>query len=325
MQTRRRFLQIAGATMGAATSAQRVRALDYPNRPVRIIVPFVPGGTSDIFGRIVAQGLSDLFGKYFYVENVGGDGGYIATAQVARAAPDGHTLLSTPSSLITNLAFHGNALYDPAKNFTPVIAPVASAFTVVVHPSLGVRTLDELIAFIKTNPGRYRYASGGAGALPHLTFERFRLSLGLDIGHIPFGGGRPAVAAVVACHIPICAISLPNCILQIQEGRLRALMVSSRTRSQNLPDLPTAEEAGYPILTGDQWQGVLAPAGTPPEVVTVLHRSIAGITALADVRERLRALDFYEIQSTPEGFAERMKSELRRWRAVVQETHLSPG
>lgn len=325
MQTRRRFLQIAGAAMGVATSVPGVQALDYPNRPVRIIVPFVPGGTSDIFGRIMAQGLSNLFGKYFYVENIGGDGGYIATAQAARATPDGYTLLSTPSSLITNLAFHGNALYDPAKNFTPVTAPVASAFTVVVHPSLSVRTLDELVTFIKSNPGRYRYASGGAGALPHLTFERFRLSLGLDIVHVPFGGGRPAVASVVAGHIPICVISLPNCISQIQEGKLRALMVSSTTRSRKLPDLPTAEEAGYPVLTGDQWQGVLAPAGTPREVITVLHSSIAGIMTLADVKERLRALDFYEIQSTPEEFAERMKRELRSWRAWVQEAHLRPG
>jgi tripartite-type tricarboxylate transporter receptor subunit TctC len=325
MQTRRQFLQIAGAAMGAATSAQAARPLDYPNRPVRIIVPFLPGGTSDIFGRIAAQRLSDLFGKYFYVENIGGDGGYMAAAQARRAPPDGYTVLFTPSSFVTNLAFKGKAPYDPVKDFAPVTAPVASAFTVVVHPLLEARTLDELITFIKTNPGRYNYASGGAGAQPHLTFERFRRSLGLDIAHVSFGGGRQAIASVVAGRIPICIISLPNCIPHIQEGSLRALMVSSRARSQKLPDVPTAEEAGYPMLTGDQWQGVLAPAGTPPEVIAVLHSSIAGIITLEDVRERLLALDFYEIQSTPEEFAERIRSELQSWRAFVEEAQLRPG
>jgi tripartite-type tricarboxylate transporter receptor subunit TctC len=325
MQSRRQFLQIAGATMGVAASAQTARGLDYPNRPVRIIVPFLPGGTSDIFARITIQKLSELFGKYFYVENVGGDGGYIATAQARRAPPDGYTMLFTPSSLVTNLAFKGNAPYDPVKDFAPITAPVASAFTVVVHSSLRVRTLDELITFIKTNAGRYRYASGGAGSRPHLTFERFRRSLGLDIAHVSFGGGRSAIASVVSGHIPICIISLPNCIPHIQKESLRALMVSSRTRSQKLPDVPTAEEAGYPMLTGDQWQGILAPAGTPPEVIAVLHRSIAGIMTLADVRERLLALDFYELQSTPEEFAVRIKSELQSWRALVQEEHLRPG
>jgi tripartite-type tricarboxylate transporter receptor subunit TctC len=325
MRTRRQFLQIAGATVGVAASAEAARALDYPNRPVRLIVPFLPGGTADIFGRIVAQRLSDLFGKYFYVENIGGDGGYIATAQARRAPPDGYTILFTPSSFVTNLAFKDNALYDPVKDFAPVTAPVASAFTVVVHPSLEVRSLDELITFVKTNPGRYSYASGGAGAQPHLTFERFRRSLGLEIAHVSFGGGRPAITSVIAGRIPICIISLPNCIPHIQGESLRALMVSSRTRSEKLPDVPTAEEAGYPVLTGDQWQGVLVPAGTPREVIDVLHRSIAGIMKLADVKERLLALDFYELQNTPEEFAERIKSELQSWRALVQEAGLRPG
>jgi tripartite-type tricarboxylate transporter receptor subunit TctC len=325
MQNRRRLLQLAGAAAATSMSSKSTLALDYPNRPVRIIVPFVPGGTSDIFGRIAAQQLSELFGKQFYVENVGGGGGNIGVAQAARAAPDGYTILFTPSSLVTNPAFQGKVSYDPVKDFAPVSAPVASAFTVVVHPSLSVRTLDDLITFIKNNPGRYSYASGGAGAQPHLTFERFRLSLGLDIVHVSFGGGGPAIASVVAGHIPICAISLPNCVPQIQEGRLRALMVSSRKRSQKLPDIPTAEEAGYAVLTGDQWQGVLAPAGTPREIIALLHRSLAGITTLPNVRERLGALDFYELQSTPDEFAERIKGELQSWRKVVEEGHLRPG
>jgi len=318
MQTRRRFLQNAGAAAAVPISGQSARALDYPNRPVRMIVPFLAGGTTDIVGRIVAQKLSERLGKQFYVENVGGAGGNIGTAQAARAAPDGYTVLCAPSSLVTNPAFLGKVPYDPVRDFAAVAVPIASAYTIAVHPPLGVRTLDELITLIRANPGRYTYASGGAGAQPHLAFEQFRLSLGLDIVHVPFSGGVPAIAAVVAGHIPVCAMSLPNCVPHLQDGSLYALVVSSRERSRKLPGIPTATEAGFPVLTGDQWVGFLLPAGTPAEIVALLHRSIVDIAALADVRERLGALDFYGLQSTPEAFAERIRDELQSWRRVVR-------
>jgi tripartite-type tricarboxylate transporter receptor subunit TctC len=325
MQTRRRFLQLAGATAAAPISLQNGRALDYPTRQVRIIVAFVPGGPSDIFGRIAAQKLSEQFGKQFYVENVGGGGGNIGAAQAARAAPDGHTILVTVSALVTNPAFLGKAPYDPIQDFAPVAVPIASAITIVVHPSLGVGTLGELITLIRANPGRHTYASGGAGAQPHLAFEQFRLSLGLDIVHVPFGGAGTAVASAVAGHTPVCVSSLPPCVPHIQEGTLRALVLSSKKRSQKLPDIPTAAEAGYPIFTGDQWVGVLVPAGTPDEIVSLLHRSIIDITTRPDVRERLAALDFYEIQSTREEFAERIKVEFESWRKMVEAAHIRPG
>src|SRR5215470_756596 len=325
MHTRRRFLQIAVTTAATPISLQRTRALDYPTRPVRVVVAFVPGGPSDIFGRLAAQKLSEQFGKQFYVENISGGGGNIAAAQVARAAPDGHTILVTVSALVTNPAFLGKAPYDPIRDFAPVAVPIASAITIAVHPSLGVRTLDELIALIRANPGRYTYASGGAGAQPHLAFEQFRLSLGLDIVHVPFGGAGPAVASIVAGHTPVGVLSLPPCVPHIQEGALRALVLSSKKGSQRLPDIPTAVEAGYPILTGDQWVGVLVRAGTSEEIVSLLHRSVVGITTLPDVKERLDALDFYEIESTPEEFAERIKVELESWRRVVQTAHINPG
>jgi len=325
MQTRRQFLRFAGAAAAAPISLQSARALDYPTRPVRVIVAFVPGGPSDIFGRIAAHKLSDQLGKQFYVENISGGGGNIAAAQAARAAPDGHTILVTVSALVTNPAFLGKAPYDPVRDFAPVAIPIASAITIVVHPSLGVRTLDELIALVRANPGQYTFASGGAGAQPHLAFEQFRLSVGLDIVHVPFGGAGTAVASTVAGHTPICCVSLPPCIPHIQEGALRALVLSSKTRSQKLPDIPTAAEAGYPIFTGDQWVGVLVPAGTPGEIVSLLHRSIVDLTALVDVKERLDALDFYEIKSTPEEFAERIKVEFASWRQVVEAAHIRPG
>jgi tripartite-type tricarboxylate transporter receptor subunit TctC len=325
MPTRRRFLQLAGAAAAAPVPLQNARALDYPTRPVRIIVAFAPGGPTDLFGRIAALKLSEQFGKQFYVENVAGGGGNIAAVQAARAAPDGHTILFTVSGFVTNPAFQGKALYDPIQDFAPVAVPIASAITIVVHPSLGVRTLDELVTLIRANPGRYTFASGGAGVQPHLTFEQFRVSLGLDIVHVPFGGAGPAVASIVAGHTPIGVSSLPPCVPYIQEGSLRALVLSSKKRSQKLPDIPTAEEAGYPVFAGDQWVGVLAPAGTPEEIVRLLHRSIVDITTLPDVKERLDAFDFYEVQSTPQEFAERIKGELESWRKVVEAAHMRPG
>jgi tripartite-type tricarboxylate transporter receptor subunit TctC len=325
MQTRRRFLQFTGAGAAAPICFRRALALDYPTRAVRVVVAFVPGGPSDIFGRIAAQKLSEQFGKQFYVENVSGGGGNIAAAQTARAAPDGHTILVTVSALVTNPAFLGKAPYDPIRDFAPVAIPIASAITIVVHPSLGVRTIDELITLVRANPGRYTFSSGGAGAQPHLAFEQFRLSVGLDIVHVPFGGAGASVASVVAGHIPVGVSSLPPCVPHIQEGTLRALVLSSTKRSQRLPDIPTAAEAGYPIFTGDQWLGILVPAGTSEEIVSLLHRSIVNITRLPDVKERLDALDFYEIQSTPQEFAERIKLEYESWGKVVETAHIRPG
>ena len=325
MEGRRRFLQLAGAAAAVPAGAPGARALDYPTRPVRIVVAFGPGGPTDIFARLVAPRLAERFGGQFFAENVAGGGGIIGATQVARSAPDGHTLLFTVSAFVTNVAFHDKAPYDPVQDFAPVIVPAGSAIAVVVHPSLGINTLDELIALVRANPGRYTFASGGSGAQPHLAFERFRLSLGLDMAHVPFTGAGPAVASLVAGHTPIGISSLPPCVPHLQEGRLRGLVLTSTTRSQKVPDIPTAVEAGYPILVGDQWIGVLAPAGTPGEIVRLLHRSIAEVTALPDVKERLDSVDIYTIPSTPADFAARIRSELETWRRVVQEAHLTPG
>jgi tripartite-type tricarboxylate transporter receptor subunit TctC len=323
MATRRRFLQLAGAAVAVPPSA--ARALGYPARPVRIVVSFGPGGPTDIFARLVAPRLTERFGGQFFVENVAGGGGNIGAAQVARAAPDGHTLLFTVSAFVSNVAFQGKAPYDPARDFAPVAVPAASAMVAVVHPSIRARTLDELIALVRANPGRYTFATGGAGGQPHLTFERFRLSLGLDIVHVPFPGAGPQTASVVAGHTPIGMSALPPSIPHLQEGRLRGLALSSRTRSPKVPDIPTAAETGYPLLEGDQWIGVLAPAGTPAEIVSLLHRSIADAAALPDVKERLAAVDIYGIGGTPEDFAARIGGELETWRRVVRDGHLAPG
>jgi tripartite-type tricarboxylate transporter receptor subunit TctC len=325
MDTRRRFLQYAGAAAVAHVFTPGARALDYPARPVRVVISWGPGGPTDVFARLVTPRLSEQFGRQFVVEYVPGGSGSIGAAQVMRSAPDGHTLLATVSAFVSNVAFNAKAPYDPVRDFAPVAVPVASAMAIVVHPSLGIATLDDLIALIRANPGRYTFASGGAGAQPHLTFERFRVSLGLDIVHVPFSGAGPEVASLVAGHTPIGIIGLPTSIPHIKEGRLRGLVVTSKMRSQKALDIPTAVEAGHPVLEGDQWVGILAPAGTPGDIIRLLHRSITGIAALPEVKDRLAELDFYEIAATPEDFAARIRSELDTWRRVVREARLAPG
>jgi tripartite-type tricarboxylate transporter receptor subunit TctC len=321
---RRRFLHLAlGA--GASLAAPHIARADaYPTRPVRLIVPFGPGGPTDVFTRLMALRFSEQLGKQFYVENILGGGGNVGTAQAARASPDGHTILVTVSAFVTTPAFTGKAPYDPIKDFAPITIPVASAIALIVHPSLPVATVAELVALIKANPGKYTWASGGVGTQPTLAFERFRHALGLDMIYVPYSGAGPAVAANVAGHVPIGISSLPPAMPQLMEGNLRALAVTSKTRSEKLPNVPTSIEAGYPVLDGDQWVGVLAPAGTPPEIVRMLHREIVGLTMQPDIKERLESLDFYLVDNTPEEFGERIKVELETWRQVVKDANLMP-
>jgi tripartite-type tricarboxylate transporter receptor subunit TctC len=319
---RRKVLRLIVGAAALPALARWALAQAYPSRPVRLIVAFAPGGPTDVFARLIAQKFSAEFGKQFYVENVGGGAGNIGTAQAAKAAPDGYTILLNVSAFVTNPAFLSKAPYDPIKDFAPVALPVASAIALLVHPSVPAKTLAELVALIRANPGTYSYATGGAGAQPHLMFEQFRVSLGLDVVHVPFTGAGPAVAAVVAGQVPIGISSLPPAVPQIREGNLRALALTSKTRSQKLPDIPTAAEAGYPILEGDQWLGVFVPATTPEEIITLLHHKIVEFVAQPDMKERLEALDFYPVESTPKEFAERIKVELNTWRQVIQAAHI---
>jgi len=320
---RRRFLTFAGAAAVAPFLARGASALDYPTRSVRFVVAFGPGGPTDIYARLIGQKLSEQLGKQFYVENVVGGGGNIAAAQVAKSAPDGHTVLFTVSAFVTNPAFFGKVPYDPIKDFAPIAGPIASTVTVVAHPTFPAKTVAELVALVNANPGKYAYASGGVGSQPHLMFERFRQSLGLDIVGVPFNGGGPAVAAIVGGVTPFGVSSLPPCVPQIMEGNLRALVITSKTRSKKLPDIPTAAEAGFPILEGDQWVGVLAPARTPPEIVATLYRKIVDATALPDVRARLDALDIFAVESSPAEFSARIKADLEKWTEVLAK--IRPG
>jgi tripartite-type tricarboxylate transporter receptor subunit TctC len=239
---------------------------------VRVIVPFAPGGGTDIFARIAAQKLGESLGQQFYIENIAGAGGNIGVGQAARATPDGYTVLFAFGSFVVNPNTYAKVPYDPQKDFAPITLAVVATTALVVNPAVPATSVKDLIALIKANPGKYNYASGGVGAQPHLVGEQLRLSLGLDLVHVPFNGAGPANASVVAGHTPIGFASLASVAPYVKDGKLRALAITSKERSQSMPDVPTMTEVGYPNIEGDSWVGVLVPAGTPKEVIATLHR-----------------------------------------------------
>jgi tripartite-type tricarboxylate transporter receptor subunit TctC len=310
--SRRRFLHLAAGAAGPLLP-QIALALNYPTRPVRVIVPFTAGGPTDIFARLSAHKLSEHLGKQFYVENIAGATGNIGTGQAAKASPDGNTLLFAYSSYVVNPSLFTKIPYDPYKDFDPVTLAVTSTTVLVVNPSVPAKTVNDLVALIRANPSKYSYAHGGVGGATHLAGEQFRLSLGLDLVPIPFNGGGPAAAAVVAGHTPLGFSPIAAAVPQIKEGNVRALAVTSKTRSQAALNVPTMTEAGYPDIEGDSWVGVLVPAGTPNDIIVLLNREIIKIVALPDMKERLTTLGFEPVGSTPEQFAKQIKFEIENW------------
>ena len=321
---RRRFLQLAASAVALPAVSRIAWAQAYPSRPVRAVVAFAPGGVTDTFGRLMAQKLTEQLGKQVYVENLAGASGNIGTGQVAKAAPDGYTILFAFSSHVVNPTLFARVPYDPIKDFEPVTLAVASTTVLTVNPAVPAKTVKELIDLIKANPGTYSFGSAGAGTQAHLAGEQFRLSLGLDLVHVPFGGGGPAVAAVVAGHTPISFGSPQAAMQHVKEGTVRALAVTKKTRSQILPDVPTMTEVGYPQIEGDSWVGILVPAGTPADVIAVLHRESAYVLAQPDMRARLATLGYDLVASTPEEFATRIKVEIDMWAKVIRAANIKP-
>jgi tripartite-type tricarboxylate transporter receptor subunit TctC len=317
---RRQFLQLAAAAVAGAPRVASAQA--YPDRPVRVIVPYAAGGPTDVITRLVAQKLSERIGKQFFVENVGGGGGNIGMGRGAKSAPDGYTLLIVNPSYVINPTLYDKVPYELDKDFDPVTLMVATTLVIAVHPSVPAQTMKDLVALIKANPGKYSYASPGTGTPGHLVGETFRLSLGLDLVHVPFNSAGLAVGASVAGHTPICFASPSPAAQQVIEGRLRGLAVTSKARSQALPEVPTTAEAGYPGVAGDNWQGVVVPAGTPKDIVAFLHREIVKIIALPDVKDRLAVLGFEPVANTPDEFAGLTKRELSSWAEVIRASNI---
>jgi len=313
---------VAGVVvMLAVCQAQNAPALDYPARPVRIIVPFAAGGPGDLIARLIAQKLSEGLGKQFYVENQAGAGGNIGMGMAARAPADGHTIMIASSTFMVNPSLYDKVPYDPVKDFDPVTIAATTPNVLVAHKSVPADSVRELVALIRA--GKYtNYATPGAGTPSHLSGELFKLALKLDLTAVPFHGGGPMIQSVLGGHTPIAFSSLPPAASMIRDGQVRALAVTTARRVSLLPDVPTLEEAGFPGQEGDTPQCVLVPAGTPKEIVALLNGEIRRIIALPDVKEKLAAIGFEPIGTTPEEFAARIATEVPRWARIVREAHI---
>ena len=321
---RRRFLHCAAGALALPSAFAPAFAQSYPARPVRVIVPFGPGGPTDVFARLMAQKLSEHAGAQFYVENIGGAGGNIGTGRAAQAAADGYTLLVTGANYVVNPTLYNQVPYDPTKDFESVTLAVTAAAILTVHPSVPAQNVKELVALIRANPGKYSYASPGTGTPPHLVGELFRLSLHLDLVHVPFNGGGPAIASAAAGHTPISFGSMAPAVPLVQNGTLRALAVSTKTRSHALSEVPTMTEAGYPEVEGESWFAVVVPSGTPKDIIALLYRNIAQIMQLSDMKERLATLGYEPVVSTPEQTAALIKADIIRWAKVIREAGIKP-
>ncbi|MDQ8732099.1 tripartite tricarboxylate transporter substrate-binding protein [Bradyrhizobium sp. LHD-71] len=297
-------------------------AQTYPHRQVRVVVGFPAGGPTDIIARLVAQKLSDSLGQQFVVENMGGAGGNNAAGHVARVTPDGYTVMAISTGFMVNPSLYAKVPYDPIKDFAAVSLVAVSPNVVVVNPQVPAKTLPELVQLIRNNPGKYSYAGPGIGSTPHLGAELFRLTYKLDLVHVPFTGATPAVQSTVGGHTPIAFTALPSSFAAIQSGQVRAIGLAADKRAPAIPDVATFAEQGVKDQEADTLTGIVAPAGTPKEIVALLSREIAKAAAQPDVRERLAALGFSPVANTPDEFTARIKVEMEKWGKVVRDANL---
>jgi tripartite-type tricarboxylate transporter receptor subunit TctC len=320
---RRKMLRFMAAAPLVGLQAGRAHAQDYPTRPVRVIVTTGPGGQGDITARLVAAKLTESLGQSFYIENMPGGGGNIAMTAAARATPDGTTILAATSNIVTNISLYPKIPYDPYKDFEPISLMCSSPHVLVVHPSVPAKSVNELVALAKANPGKYSYASAGRGTPAHLAGELFKLAFAVDITHVPFNGGGPASQSTLGGHVPIAVSALPTAVTYIRGGQLRALALFSSRRASAVPDVPTMMEASGQDLPADIVNGLMAPAGTPKPIIELLHRETVKILSMPDTREKLATMGFDPVGSTPEEFAQWIRTEIVRWGKVIRDAHIA--
>jgi tripartite-type tricarboxylate transporter receptor subunit TctC len=312
---------VATCMMGLPGASQ-AQSGAYPTQNVKVIVPFPPGGPTDVVARIVMQKLSERLGHQFFVENVSGAGGNLGMAQAARATADGYTLLVASSSFTVNPSLYVKTPYDPFKDFAPITMAGASPNALIINPEIPAKTVKELVALIKANPGKYTFASPGIGTTPHLSSEMFKSTYGLDFAISPFAGGAPSIQSVLAGHTPMCFQAIPPATSLIKEGKLRALAVTSAKRTSALPDVPTLDELGIKGQEAETMAGVFAPAGTPKPIVERLQKEIAAIVTQPDIKAKLATLGVEGGGMSTADFVTYIKTDVAKWKKVIADAKI---
>jgi len=311
-----------GLTLGVLLAcAAAAFAQPFPSKPIRIVVPFPAGGTTDVLARAAAQKLSDSLGQPAVVDNRPGAGGNIGAELVAKSPPDGYTLLmGTVGTHAINPALYPKMPYDHIRDFAPVILVAGVPNVLVVNPALPVNSVQELVAYARANPGKLNFASSGSGTSIHLSGELFKTAAGLSMTHVPYKGSAPALMDLIGGQVQLMFDNLPSALPQIRAGKLKALAVTSRERAPALPDVPTIAESGFPGFEASSWFGLLAPAGTPPPVIATINAEVAKWLASPDAKEKLLAQGANAAGGTPEDFARHITAETAKWQKVVKES-----
>ncbi|NVO15211.1 MAG: tripartite tricarboxylate transporter substrate binding protein [Rhodoplanes sp.] len=322
MTTRRALLKSLAAGAMLTGLPRLARANDWPQRPVRILVPFAAGGNTDGIARLLAQHLSDKCGQQFVVENRTGAGGTIAAETAAHSPPDGYTLMVTAVAQMAVFPALKKTNYDPVADFAPISNIASNPFCLVANPDFPAKTLGELVAYAREQPSKVVYASGGVGSISHLTMVMFLKRAGIEMLHTPYRGGAPAIADVIAGHVPLYFGNLSEA-LPHAGGALRPLAVSGETRARKLPDVPTVAESGWPGFKTETWNGLIAPAGTPRTIVDVLATEVRAALKEPKTLDQLDSFGVDPIGSTPEEFKATIASDLALWREAVKDANVS--
>jgi tripartite-type tricarboxylate transporter receptor subunit TctC len=320
--SRRQTLGLMAALAAPGVRPVIAQTAVFPSRPIKIVVPQAPGGNSDTFGRILAQKLSERIGQQVVVENRPGAGGTVGSALVSKAAPDGYTLLIADNGThaIAPTLYGAKLPYDVFRDFTPIMLAATFPTVIMIHPSVPAENVKEFVALVKSQPGKISYSSAGTGNGSHLTVELFRAAAGeLELVHVPYKGGAPAVQALLAGEVQLSAVSVNTALPHIQAGRVRALGVASSKRSPALPDLPTFIESGIPFQ-GDSWLAVMGPPGIPTDVATTLQREISSALREPETSERLARIGLEVVASPQDGLTEALQRDVQKWGKAVKES-----
>jgi tripartite-type tricarboxylate transporter receptor subunit TctC len=318
------WLFLMALAVATAMIASPVRAATFPSKPIHLIVPYAPGGTVDILARVLADASTPILGQSVIVENRPGAGGTVAGSYVSGSEPDGHVLFVTDlSPLVISRVLYKNLAYDPVRDFEPVTMGTVSTLAVAVNPAVPVKSMQELIAMAKDQPGKINFSSTGTGSIVHAAAELFKQQANVDMVHVPYKGGAPAVTAVMGGEVQVSFVALPTTVELAKAGKLRLLAVTQPTRSRLAPELPTVAEAGLPDYGVIVWQGIVAPKGTPAEVIDKLNKAFIAALAKPEVKARLTEQGFDVVTNTPGEFGSYIRQEADKWEAVIKAANIS--